>query len=168
MFHCFNDLNRFSVWCSEKKIKFLGNSDDIADQITVQNNGQSLRIPRANLELKHCHVFIIHWDSLEYSWNIAEWNRPWNFCYKTNISLFVFSEHYDLSFNPADKYLDKVENRNTILICWLWPKSTIQALEQFHAVFIVNFEHIQLINLIFSLLTLNMYLPVGYWIKSTK
>ena len=30
------------------------------------------------------------------------------------------------------------------------------------------FEHIQQINLIFLLLTLNMYLSVGYRIKSTK
>ena len=32
MFHCFNDLNRFLAWYSEK-IKSLENSDDLADQI---------------------------------------------------------------------------------------------------------------------------------------
>ena len=37
-----------------------------------------------------------------------------------------------------------------------------------HAVFNFNFEHIQQIDLIFSLLNLNMYLLVGYRIKSTK
>ena len=37
-----------------------------------------------------------------------------------------------------------------------------------HAVFIFNFEHIQHINLIFLLLTLNMYLSVGHKIKPTK
>ena len=37
-----------------------------------------------------------------------------------------------------------------------------------HAVFIFNSEHIQQINLISLLLTLNMYLSVGHKIKSTK
>ena len=40
--------------------------------------------------------------------------------------------------------------------------------ERCHAVFIFNFEHIQQINLIFLLLTLDMYLSVGNRIKSIK
>ena len=40
-----------------KKIKSRANSDDIADQITEQNNDNTLGIPRTNLELKH-------WSSL--------------------------------------------------------------------------------------------------------
>ena len=70
--------------------------------------------------------------------------------------------------HPTDKYLFKVKRRNTKLICRLWSKSTIKTLEICHTVFIFNFEHIQQINLIFLLLTLNMYLPVGQKIKSTK
>ena len=35
MFHCFNGLNRFSVWYSKK---ILWNSDDMADQITGRND----------------------------------------------------------------------------------------------------------------------------------
>ena len=35
----------------------------------------------------------------------------------------------------------------------LWSKSTIKTPEQYHAVFIFNFEHIQQINLILLLLT---------------
>ena len=50
----------------------------------------------------------------------------------------------------------------------LWSKSTIKTPEQCHAVFTFNFEHIQQINLIFLLLTLNVYLSVGHRIKSTK
>ena len=50
----------------------------------------------------------------------------------------------------------------------LWSKSTIKTLELCHAVFIFYFEHIQQINLIFLLLTLNMYLSVGHKIKSAK
>ena len=70
--------------------------------------------------------------------------------------------------HPADKYLFKVKSRNTILTCWLWSKSATKTPEQCHAVFIFNFEHIQQINLIFLLLTLDMYLSVGHRIKSTK
>ena len=41
--------------------------------------------------------------------------------------------------------------------------------ERCHAVFTLNFEHInQQINQFFLLLTLNMYLSVGHRIKSTK
>ena len=39
-----------------KKTKSLGNSDDIADQITGRNNDYSLRISRANLELEHMSI----------------------------------------------------------------------------------------------------------------
>ena len=39
-----------------KKIKSLGNSDDIADQITRRNEDYSLGIPRANLEMKHMPI----------------------------------------------------------------------------------------------------------------
>ena len=49
-----------------------------------------------------------------------------------------------------------------------WLKSAIKTQERCHAVFIFNFEHIQQINLIFLLLTLNMYFSVGHRIKSTK
>ena len=70
--------------------------------------------------------------------------------------------------HPADKYLFKVKCRNTILTCWLWSKSATKTPERCHAVFIFNFEHIQQINLIFLLLTLDMYLSVGHRIKSTK
>ena len=39
-----------------KKIKFLGNSDDIAGQITRRNEDYLLGIPRANLDLKHMPI----------------------------------------------------------------------------------------------------------------
>ena len=66
---------------------------------------------------------------------------------------------------PTAKYLFKVKrvkSRKTILTRRLWSR------ELCHAAFIFNFEHIQQINLIFLLVTLNMYLSVGHWIKSTK
>ena len=42
-----------------KKIEFLGNSDDIADQIMGRNEDCSLGISRANLELKRAHNMFI-------------------------------------------------------------------------------------------------------------
>ena len=67
--------------------------------------------------------------------------------------------------HPADKYLFKVESRNTILTCWLWSKSATRTPEWFHAVSIFNFV---IYNLIFLLLTLDMYLSVWHRIKSAK
>ena len=63
--------------------------------------------------------------------------------------------------HPTDKYLLKIKNKNTILICRLWSKSTTKTPERCHALFIFNFEHME-INLIFLLLILNMYLLVGH------
>ena len=70
--------------------------------------------------------------------------------------------------HPADEYFFKVKTRNIILICYLWPKSTIKTPEWCHAVFISNFEHIEQINFNFLSLTLSMYLSVRHRIKSTK
>ena len=65
---------------------------------------------------------------------------------------------------PTDKYLFKVNSRNTIFMCYLWSTSTIKSLELYHALFILNFEHI----LFFLLLTLNLYLPAGHRMKHAK
>ena len=40
------------------------NSDDIADQIMGQNEN-TLGIPRANLELKYCQIFITYFNSVQ-------------------------------------------------------------------------------------------------------
>ena len=82
----------------------------------------------------------------------------------------MFSEHYDFSCTPYWQIKvksRKVKSRNTILIHWLWSKSTIKTPERCHVKFIFNFEHIQQINIIFLLLTLYM-LWVGYRKKLTK
>ena len=47
-------------------------------------------------------------------------------------------------------------------------KPTIKASERCHVVFIFNFEHIQQINLMFLLLTLNINLSAVHKIKTTK
>ena len=45
-----------------KKIKSLGNRNDITYQITRQNNDCSLEIPRANLEMKHTSIICLYHD----------------------------------------------------------------------------------------------------------
>ena len=60
---------------------------------------------------------------------------------------------------PAGIYLLKVNNRNTGTRCEICPKLTINTPERRHwrrsGVFIVNFEHISHLALVFLLLTLN-------------
>ena len=51
LFHCFNDLSRFSFWSCKKKC--LGNSDERADQIAWRNDDKTLGILKPNLEVKH-------------------------------------------------------------------------------------------------------------------
>ena len=66
-------------------------------------------------------------------------------------------------FSPARIYLLKVNNRNTRTSCKIWSKLTIKTPEprrwrqwRQSDVFIVNFEHIWHLTLVFLLLTLNM------------
>ena len=64
------------------------------------------------------------------------------------------------SRNPAGIYLFKVDNRNTRTRCEICSKLTIKTPERRQwrrsGVFIVNFEHISHLVLVFLLLTLNM------------
>ena len=48
------------------------------------------------------------------------------------------------------KYFFKVKSTKTILICWLWSKSTIKTKEQWHAVFIFKREHMHMILIFFT------------------
>ena len=65
-----------------------------------------------------------------------------------------------LHYCPAGIYLLKVNNRNTRTRCEICSKLTIKIPERRHkrrsGVFIVNFEHISHLVLVFLLLTLNM------------
>ena len=67
---------------------------------------------------------------------------------------------------PASIYLLKVNNRNTRTRCEICSKLTVKTPErcQWHHsdIFIVNFEHISHLVLVFLLLTLNMQLLVGF------
>ena len=64
-----------------------------------------------------------------------------------------------LEANSFDICLFKFSNRNTRTRCEICSKLTIKTLEQCHwcrsGVFIVNFEHILHLGLVFLLLTLN-------------
>ena len=76
----------------------------------------------------------------------------------------------DLISIPAGIYLLKDNDRNTRTRCKIRSKLTIKTPERrqwrLSGVFIVNFEHIPYLVLVFLLLTLNMYLPD--WIYKSK
>ena len=59
----------------------------------------------------------------------------------------------------------KVTNRNTRTRCEIYSKLTIKIPERRHwcrsGIFVVNFEHISHLVLVYLLLTFNMYLPAG-------
>ena len=74
---------------------------------------------------------------------------------KSNVILWLYFG------NPAGIYLLKVNNRNTRTRCEICSKLTIKTPERRSGVFIVNFEHISHLVLVFLLLTLNMQLPAG-------
>ena len=67
---------------------------------------------------------------------------------------------------PASNYMFKVNNRGTITRCETCSKLTIKTSERHHwcrsGVFIVNFEHILHLVLVFLLLTLKRQMPAGY------
>ena len=58
-------------------------------------------------------------------------------------------------------YLIKVNNRSTRSRCEICSKLTIKTSERRKDIFIVNFEHILHLDLVFLLLNLSMYLPAG-------
>ena len=75
-----------------------------------------------------------------------------------NITVQAFRKRFasilNASNNPAHIYLFKVNNRNTRKTCEIWLKLTIKQQNDI-GVFIVNFEHISHLFLLFLLLTLN-------------
>ena len=69
------------------------------------------------------------------------------------------------SYNPAGIYLLNVININTRTRCEICSKLTVKTAERCQwrrsGVFIVNFEHISHLVLVFLLLILNMLFPAG-------
>ena len=66
--------------------------------------------------------------------------------------------------DPAGNYTFKVNNRNTRTWCEIYSKLTIETPERRRfrsGVFIVNFEHISHLALVFLLLTLSWQMPAG-------
>ena len=67
---------------------------------------------------------------------------------------------------PVGSYVLKVNNRNTRTSCEICSKLTIKTPERRHwrcsGVFIVNFEYISHLALVFQLLTLNRYFNAGW------
>ena len=85
--------------------------------------------------------------------------------------LVKFYRRYDVDIfclfenDPAGNYLLKVNNRSIRTRCGICLKLTIKIPERRHwrrsGIFIVNFEHILHLVLVFLLLTFNMKLPAG-------
>ena len=65
------------------------------------------------------------------------------------------------AYNSAGTYLLKVYSRNTKTRCEKCSKLTMKTPDRRSGVFIVNFEHISHLVLVFLLLTLKMKLPAG-------
>ena len=64
----------------------------------------------------------------------------------------------------AGNYMFKVNNRNTRTRCEICSTLTIKIPERRRSrsgIFVINFEHISHLVLVYLLLTLNMYLPAG-------
>ena len=85
------------------------------------------------------------------------------------MQLCIVIEHW---INPFGIYLFKVNNRNTRTRCEICSKLTIKTSERHHwrrsGVFIVNFEHILHLVVVFLLLTLNRQMPTGNLRKYVK
>ena len=60
---------------------------------------------------------------------------------------------------PIGSYMFKVNNRNTRTRCEIYSKLTIKTPERRSGAFIMNFEHISHLVLVFLLLTLSRYMP---------
>ena len=68
-----------------------------------------------------------------------------------------------MSVYSASIYLAKVNCGNTSIMCKICSKLTLKAPKQSHSgVFIVNFQNISHIVLVFPLFTLNKQVPTGY------
>ena len=76
-------------------------------------------------------------------------------------NLFLFTGCWKLvilQIFPAGKYMFKVNNRNTRTRGEICSKITVKTIRTTSGVFVVNFEHISHLVLVFRLLTLNMLL----------
>ena len=75
---------------------------------------------------------------------------------------------FDIPF-PVGIYMFKVNSGNTRTRCEIYSKITIKTPERRHwrrsGVFIVNFEHISYLVLVFLLLTLSRQMPTGLFIN---
>ena len=82
-----------------------------------------------------------------------------NVCFIGASALYYFGPVY------ITQSMLKVNNRKTRTRCQICSKLTIKIPERRRSGnFIVNFEHISHLVLVFLLLTLNMHLPTGYWL----
>ena len=85
-------------------------------------------------------------------------------CVKS-VRIVFFCSVFSRIQSPAGKYMFKVNNRNTRRRCEICSKLTIKIPEPRHwrrsGIFIVNFEHISHLALVFLLLTLSRKMAAG-------
>ena len=81
---------------------------------------------------------------------------------QTNKLVTLKKSNFSFNFassNPAGNYMFKADNRNTTIRCEICSKLTIKIPEQCHwrrsGIFIVNFEHISHLVLVFLSLTIS-------------
>ena len=81
-------------------------------------------------------------------------------CFKETTPLFNvhLSCFVDFILCPTDKYMFKVNNKKTWLICWMCSKLKVNTAWHRLGVFIVDLDHRQHINIVFLLLTLKKHL----------
>ena len=81
------------------------------------------------------------------------------------ITVFYTAKESRAGSFPASIYLSKVNNRNTWIMCEICSKLIIKTSERHHSthcnIFIVDFEQISHVILMFLLLTLSKWMPAG-------
>ena len=71
------------------------------------------------------------------------------------LDLIISYEQYRFQLYSSGNYMFKVDNRNTRTRCEIYSKLTIKIPERLPGIFLVNFEHISQLPLVFLLLTLS-------------
>ena len=94
-------------------------------------------------------------------------NMHSQYAYSASFALFINTGHY-----PAGNYMFRVNSRNIRTRCKICSKLTIKIPERCHwhrsGIFIVNFEHISHLVIVFLLLTLSRLMLAGYCLSSTQ
>ena len=118
-----------------------------AFQLTIIKMKIGYRKKRKNQIIRKGNEVAFMFQQKQKSLPTKLWNWSWDFAV---IVLHHRNTIFESSFSPASIYLPKVNNRNTRTKCEICSKLTIKTPDTF----IVNFEHISHLVLVFLLLNL--------------